>query len=469
MKKTIMIFAAVVIFAVAAAGIATIIYAASDEYKSSSLPDGMTINGVDCSGLTYEEAEAALTEARNSEHLQVVGKLDETLADYTDYGCTYDIEDQLRNVKKDHLFKAALGHYFHLPFSALISMNVDKYSDDFADRVKNSAFLQRDGIVETQDAYVDMDDPAFPIIPEVFGNKTDAEKYFEDILRAVELGNTRFVYDESAYLTPPSVKSDDPELLKYQAYCQKYLGQKITYELGKETFTLSAKELNNLMKDDYSGDADPAKVAEFAKALKAEYDIVGGDREVKSLTGKTFNVNGGDYGWIVDEAGEAKQLEEDIDSHKDVDREPVFSQKGNGEYSKTLELGDTYIDVDLTLQHVVYFEKGTKRFECDCVSGCVAAGHSTPTGVYDIKGKARNIVLKGGGKKGSKTYYESPVSYWMPFLGNSYGLHDANWRSNFGGDIYKYGGSHGCVNLPPSKTPDLYNMISVGTIVVIHN
>ena len=56
----------------------------------------------------------------------------------------------------------------------------------------------------------------------------------------------------------------------------------------------------------------------------------------------------------------------------------------------------------------------------------------------------------------------------MPFLGASYGLHDANWRSNFGGDIYKYGGSHGCVNLPPNRTPDLYNMISVGTIVVIH-
>ena len=463
------ILAAVVVFIAAAAGIATIIYASSDDYEASSLPEGMTINGVDCSGLSYEEAEAVLTDAQNSKHLQVVGKLGETLADYTDFDCTYDIEKQLKNVKKDHLFEAAMGHYFHLPLSARIAMNVSDCGDDFADRVKNSAFLNRENIIETQDAYVDMDDPSFPIIPEVYGNKTDEEAYLDDILHAISLGNTRFEYDEDAYYSPPKVKSNDPELLKFQAYCQKYLGQKISYELGDESFTLSAKELNNLMMDDYSGQADPVKVADFAKALKAEYDIVGADRQFTSFTGKTFHVNGGDYGWIVDEAGEAQQLEADINSHKDVSREPVFSQKGNGTYSRTLEIGNTYVDVDLTLQHVIYFENGKNKFESDCVSGCVAAGHSTPTGVYTINNKARNIVLKGGGKKGSKTYYESPVSYWMCFLGHGYGLHDATWRSNFGGDIYKYGGSHGCVNLPPKKAAELYGLINVGTIVIIHN
>ena len=468
MKKAMMILAAVVVFVAVVAGIATIIYASSDDYKSDSLPDGMSINGVDCSGMTYKEAEAALTEKHNSGHLHVVGELGETLADYTDFDCTYDIRDQLKSVKKDHLFEAALSHYFHLPLNARIAMNVAECGEDFTERVKNSDFLNREGLTETQDAYVDIDDPEFPIIPEVYGTKSDADAYLDDILHAISLGENRFIYNEKKYLTTPEVKSDDPELLKFQKYCQSYLGQKITYELGNDTFTLTPRELDNLLKDDFSGEADPVKVDEFAKALKAEYDIVGADRQFTSFTGKTFQVNGGDYGWIVDEEGEAKQLEADINSHKDVSREPVFSQKGHGAYSKTLEVGDTYIDVDLTEQHVYYFENGKKKFDCDCVSGCVAAGHSTPTGVYDIKGKSRNVTLKGGGKKKSKTYYESFVKYWMPFLGASYGLHDANWRSSFGGDIYKYSGSHGCVNLPPSKAPELYNMISVGTIVVIH-
>ena len=121
-------------------------------------------------------------------------------------------------------------------------MNVDKCSDDFANRVKSSSFLKRDNTIETQDAYVDMEDPAFPIIPEVFGTKTDEEAYLNDILHAISMGSSRFVYDEDAYRTAPEVRSDDPDLLKFQAYCQNYLGQKISYELGNESFTLSPKQ-----------------------------------------------------------------------------------------------------------------------------------------------------------------------------------------------------------------------------------
>ena len=55
----------------------------------------------------------------------------------------------------------------------------------------------------------------------------------------------------------------------------------------------------------------------------------------------------------------------------------------------------------------------------------------------------------------------------MPFLGG-YGLHDANWRSSFGGTIYYYDGSHGCVNLPSSAAKKIYNNVSVGTKVILY-
>ena len=469
MKRVLIIIAVALVFFVAAASVATAAYTHSEDGTADKLPDNISINGIDVSGLSYDDAAKVLTERQNAKHLQVVGKLGETLADYTDFDCTYDIEDQLKNLKKDHTIEMALERYLHIPINVQIAMKVDKCGDDFADRVKNSKFLDHGTIIETQDAYVDMDDPTFPIIPEVYGNKTDGDAYLADILHAISMNMSRFEFDENAYRSMPEVKSDDPQLLKFQKFCRDYLNQKITYELGKDTFTLSVKELYGLMKDDLSGDANKDKVEDFVEDLKKEYDIIGGEHKFTSLTGKTFTVNGGNYGWIIDEDGEAKQLEKDIESHKDVSRPPVFSQTGNGEYSKTLDLGNTYVDVDLSKQHVVYFEKGKKKFESDCVSGCVAAGHSTPTGIFAINNKARNIKLVGGGPKKSKTHYESFVSYWMCFLGNGYGLHDATWRSNFGGDIYKYSGSHGCVNLPPSKAGELYAMVSVGTIVIVHN
>ena len=84
----------------------------------------------------------------------------------------------------------------------------------------------------------------------------------------------------------------------------------------------------------------------------------------------------------------------------------------------------------------------------------------TPRGIYRFQGKVRNAVLRGPG-------YAQPVSYWMPFW-NGYGLHDASWRSNFGGSIYTYNGSHGCVNIPPWRAGEFYDIVRAGTVIYIY-
>ena len=54
----------------------------------------------------------------------------------------------------------------------------------------------------------------------------------------------------------------------------------------------------------------------------------------------------------------------------------------------------------------------------------------------------------------------------MPFTWDGQGLHDASWRSSFGGSIYSYNGSHGCVNLPVSFASQLYEEAKTGTPVI---
>lgn len=56
----------------------------------------------------------------------------------------------------------------------------------------------------------------------------------------------------------------------------------------------------------------------------------------------------------------------------------------------------------------------------------------------------------------------------MKFTNNSIGLHDASWRKSYGGEIYKTNGSHGCVNLPKEAAYQLYDMVNVGTSVIVH-
>ena len=63
--------------------------------------------------------------------------------------------------------------------------------------------------------------------------------------------------------------------------------------------------------------------------------------------------------------------------------------------------------------------------------------------------------------------YSSHVSFWMPFNGGQ-GLHDATWRSSFGGSIYRGSGSHGCVNCPYSTAAVLYKYVEEGFPVIVY-
>jgi len=122
---------------------------------------------------------------------------------------------------------------------------------------------------------------------------------------------------------------------------------------------------------------------------------------------------------------------------------------------------DNYIMVSIDKQKLWYYKKGKLKLTSSVVTG-MKNSWDTITGTFRIRGKARNTYLVGAD-------YRSFVNYWMLVdYGSQIGLHDATWRSSFGGSIYKYNGSHGCVNLPYGVARTIYNSASVGTLVLIY-
>ena len=117
------------------------------------------------------------------------------------------------------------------------------------------------------------------------------------------------------------------------------------------------------------------------------------------------------------------------------------------------------ISVDMTQQKMYYYEKGELRLETDVVTGNMRRRMGTPEGVNFVYNKQKDRVLRGPG-------YASPVKFWVPVKG-SIGIHDASWRKEFGGDIYQTAGSHGCINTPKDKMEELYDMVQIGTPVVM--
>jgi len=464
MKKFAIFITVLILLLAAALAGATIVYSKSDAYKNDILPDPASINGVDCSGMTYEEAAQFLTEDWNSRTFVVTGPLNDELASYTDLGFTYAAEDYLAELKKKNMVLAAVNHFIKTPFTVTMPMVINEYSDDFKEEVISSEFLNSEHFIETADAYVDTSDPDFPIVPEVYGTQPDGERFFADLLDHIEFGEAVLIFEEANYYKLPEVTADAAELKEWQAYCKKYLTQRITYELGEETFTIPAEELDKMLSDVENHVADEEAVAEYVVKLAEEYDNTGIERNFTSIAGKEVTVSGGMYGWEIAKKEETAQLIEDINSGKDVSREPKWYLHGYGEYSR--DLGDTYFDVDVTEQKVRLYIDGETVFTSDCVTGCRANGTLTNIGTFKILNKLRNVVLRGDNADGSE--YESPVSYWMGINWSGEGFHDATWRRSFGGNIWIYNGSHGCINMPLSRMPELYDLAEIGMPVVVH-
>lgn len=168
-------------------------------------------------------------------------------------------------------------------------------------------------------------------------------------------------------------------------------------------------------------------------------------------------------GWGVDSNKIYNDLKSCIDGKKSGSFDAVYSEVNETTQTKVGGRG-TYVHVDLDAQMVYLYSGGICIYSSPCVSGKVSEKHWTSRGEYTIYSKEKNRTLHGRNSDGS--YYNSFVNYWMPFCGGQ-GLHDASWRSSFGGDIYIWSGSHGCVNLPYSAAKKIYETVSVGTRVVV--
>jgi lipoprotein-anchoring transpeptidase ErfK/SrfK len=123
------------------------------------------------------------------------------------------------------------------------------------------------------------------------------------------------------------------------------------------------------------------------------------------------------------------------------------------------DIGDTYIEIDMGEQEMYYYVNGILQLETPVVTGNTSLKRGTPSGVNYVYLKQKDRILRGVG-------YASHVDFWMPVNGGI-GIHDSSWRSSYGGTIYQNNGSHGCINTPRDIMVQLYDMVEVGTPVVM--
>lgn len=243
----------------------------------------------------------------------------------------------------------------------------------------------------------------------------------------------------------------------------------IIYDMGAEQIPLTPAILSAFLKKDAEGKpltdqngaltADEALVEKWLEALAKSYNTCGTEREFRSTRGDVIRVRYVAYGTELDVKAEKEYLVRALGEERPQMELHVPAYRKKGFVRGLDDIGDTYIEVDMTLQHMYYYLAGELALDTDIVTGNTGRRMGTPEGINFVYAKQRNRVLRGAD-------YATPVKYWMPVKGGI-GIHDAGWRREFGGEIYRQNGSHGCINVPPDVMPKLYDMVEIGTPVIM--
>ena len=314
----------------------------------------------------------------------------------------------------------------------------------------------------------------FEIVKERYGTQINADVVMEAMSQAVSTLRSEVSLDESA-LSQPTILSTDQRVIDAAANANGMILVNVQFALaGTIVASLDASVVAPCITigDDLSVSLDEDALGDWADKIASTYSTVGNKRTYTRADGKQVSVSGGSYGWKIDRDALLDAAKAAIDSDQTGQADLPCSQTGTAAPSADggRDWGARYIDVDLTAQHAWLFdESGAVVWESDIVSGkpTQTAGSLTPSGVYVINSNSGGSTLKGTNDDGTK--YETPVTYWMPFVGNLIGFHDATWQSAFGGTRYKDGaGSHGCVNLPYDKAEALHSLCRAGDVVVCH-
>lgn len=359
------------------------------------------------------------------------------------------------------------------PFMWLFNINAKtefevSYSPHYDEEVMTAYIdtfdaMKTENMTPSEDAYVKFQEGEAVIIDDITGTIVDRDLVISSIMEALDSYEKTVNIDEKGCYVPADIRSDSPSILTAYDNATEYLSIEASYEFCEDyTYTLTPEELASMA---YIGDDGQVKISKtnaklFIDKFAERFSTVQEDRKFKTHNGDLILVEGGKwYGWIINAEEEFLEFYDLIVTKKSFTKEPVCDRRGYS-YSELNDIGDTYIEIDLTQQHVYVYIDGYLETHSRCVTGDINSGHKTPGGVYSITYMALDVVLTGAD-------YESPVTFWMPFNGGI-GLHDATWRASFDDDTYTYDGSHGCINLPWENARDIFYMVESGMPVICY-
>ena len=331
---------------------------------------------------------------------------------------------------------------------------------------------------ENAHAGLNIETNRYELVAELEGNHIDENVLREVILAAISEGKRELNLEDEGVYTEPEIRADDAGLASQIEWMNAIneAGAVLDLDAGV-VIPVNGEFVGQLVGSD--GMADEQAVRDYVSSLALSYNTVSPDKTRTFINHnnieKTIKTS---YGWQLNEDETTKRLYELI--NKVINDTTTEGQNGFNPEDYLIkavwkraaakheepDYGASYVEIDMGEQNVYVYVDGVCVLSSPCVTGRMTKGRITPEGMYSIQYKQRSRYLTGRNPDGSISY-RSYVNYWMPFNGGI-GLHDATWRGKFGGSIYVYSGSHGCINLPLDIAKQLYDIAYAGMPVICY-
>jgi lipoprotein-anchoring transpeptidase ErfK/SrfK len=438
-----------------------VIYFGMSLYFMNHFYYGSEINGINVSGKAVKKVNEQMALQLQAYTLTLKERGDKSEQIKADeIGLKYNSDGDFKSLKESQSPYRWISAVFNK--EALKMTEGIKFDNELLkERVDKLSCFDSVNIVEPKNASFKLEQNGYVLVNEVSGNKVDKDILYRKMSEAIFKKEVTLDLEIIDCYIKPQYTSNSEKVMDTKKLLDKYTASKITYTFGDNKEVLDSSTISKWLTVDENFVVvfDELKAKEYVDILAKTYNTVGKTRNLSASSGRKINVGGGDYGWSIDTAKETEVLIAAVKEGQAVEKEPQYIQTALAYGSN--DIGNTYVEIDMTKQHLWFYKNGALITQGDIVTGNVSAKNTTPPGVFKLKYKEKNATLDGED-------YSVPVSFWMPF-NRGIGIHDAIWRDAFGGNIYKTNGSHGCVNSPYNLAQAIFNNITPGTPIICYN
>ena len=448
------------------------IYIRIASYYEDRFIIGTWINGKYVAGMTVEEVNTLLCEVENYDKLEITtldGECEIVInMEDIDYNVSYITDlNKIKNSRNMYLW----GYYYLSNKNIMISPIYSYSKVKLLDIINNFDFIKMARAASVIDKKLEIKWTSKGY--QLYDNKTDildVDRVIELILDRINAKEKELNLVSSKCYYDIEYTSEDLSKIELYDKIKDFQEFDFSYIFGEDEEILTPFIVGKWIKRDGEGEflldnktkkliLDEDAQAKTISDLALKYDTYNTDRVFESASGRKVIIHGGNYGNKINQKKEMAYLKEAfLNTKEESNRVPIYSKKAK--YQGLNDIGDTYIEIDISNQKLYFFKEGECFVTTDIVTGNLRLGTYTPSRAANVYAKQKNRILRG-------ETYESFVYYWMPVIGGI-GLHDATWRSEFGGGIYKTDGSHGCINLPLNKAEKIYNNVEIGTPVMMY-